>query len=759
LAVSVRGVVQGVGFRPFVYREAVGRDLVGWVRNEAEGVRIEVQGPSGELDTFLDALRSRSPQSSIIAGIEVREVESRPEEGFRIRESEDGAAPRSALPADLATCADCLDEIGDTRARRHRYPFTNCTRCGPRFTIVEGLPYDRPRTSMQRFPMCADCAREYEDPSDRRFHAQPIACPVCGPRVELSTRDGRLLARDDRALREAAAALGEGRIVALKGIGGFQLLVDASNDAAVERLRRRKQRPDKPFALMLPSLQAASAHCRVSPEEADALTSTVAPIALLLRRHPDADRGPRSRIADAVAPGNSRLGVMLPYTPLHRILLEEAARPLVCTSGNLADEPLCIETKEARARLGGVADLFLTHDRPIVRPVDDSVVQADSQGIQVIRRARGYAPGALLWRAEGPPTLALGAHLKSTVALRLDDRIVPSQHLGDLSTAEGVAHFERAVEDLLRFYRVRPRLLVCDRHPDYASTRIAERLQAEWRIPLERVQHHHAHVESCRVDHGFEGEVLGLAWDGTGYGTDGTIWGGEVLVSEGPRFRRVGHLRPFPLPGGERAVQEPRRAALGLLWETGRDHLDAVERWFSPRELSTLLAMLDRRVNCPHTTSMGRLFDAVAALGGIRGLTSFEGQAAMELQHVLERAGADRLLADAGAYPLPLSDGTPAIADWAPLARAVLEDRSRGELPEVVSARFHNALAEYAVESARRAELPRVVLTGGCFQNAVLGARVRALLEADGFQVFSHRRVPANDGGISVGQLAAVSGR
>jgi hydrogenase maturation protein HypF len=606
---------------------------------------------------------------------------------------------------------------------------------------------------MDSFPMCDECRREYEDVGDRRFHAQPIACPRCGPKLQLLGADGTELAAGDDALQQAAAALRAGRILALQGLGGYQLLVDAGNREAVELLRARKHRPDKPFALLLADLEAVRACCRVSPVEGEELQSPAAPILLLSRLGEDERDPARPAIADAVAPRNPRLGVMLPYTPLHRLLSREAGRALVCTSGNLADEPLSIDTREALVRLGGIADLFLAHDRPIVRPVDDSIVIVESDLPRVLRRARGHAPAPLVLTEEAVPVLALGAHLKSTVSLRLGRRIVTSQHLGDLSSAEGLSLFERTVEDLLRFYRVQPRVIACDLHPDYASTRHAEQLAAKWGVPLHRVQHHHAHVESCRAEHRFAGEVLGLAWDGSGYGPDATVWGGEALVSSPGRFQRIGHLRPFPLPGGERAVLEPRRSAFGLLFAAlGPAACEPVARLFAPSEVEALSTMLERSVNDPLTSSIGRLFDAVAALAGVADRVSFEGQAAMELQFALERAGAEGVLARAGAYPLPLGEGTPAVADWEPLVHALLEDRARGIAPELISARLHNALAEHAVEIAGRAGRERVVLTGGCFQNPLLTSRVRERLLHDGFRVFTHRRVPPNDGGLSVGQ-------
>ncbi|MGQ0720001.1 MAG: carbamoyltransferase HypF, partial [Candidatus Eiseniibacteriota bacterium] len=479
LELRVTGIVQGVGFRPFVYREAVSRHLVGWVRNGSDAVRIEVEGPAAEVDAFVETVRKRPPEGAVIEAVDVRELPRGSDESFRIRESTSEARIQPSVPPDLATCAECFVEVDDTSSRRTRYPFTNCTRCGPRFTIVRDLPYDRSRTSMSAFPMCEECRREYEDPADRRFHAQPIACPRCGPVLRLLTPAGTELARADDALREAAAGVRAGRILALQGLGGFQLVADATNGDAVERLRQRKHRPDKPFALLMADVEAVRSFCVVSPVEEAALRSPVAPIVLLERRSDTAPAQPPP-LAPGIAPGTPRLGIMLPYTPLHRLLVLDTGRPLVCTSGNLADEPLSTDPDEALVRLGGIADLFLVHDRPIVRPVDDSVAVVEGEIARVLRRARGHAPVPLIVAEESAPILAVGGHLKSTVSLRLGRRIVTSQHLGDLSSAEGVAHLERAVEDLLRFYRVRPAAVVRDLHPDYASTRLAERLGAEW---------------------------------------------------------------------------------------------------------------------------------------------------------------------------------------------------------------------------------------------------------------------------------------
>jgi hydrogenase maturation protein HypF len=739
LALRVEGVVQGVGFRPFVHGAATARGLAGWVRNRRDGVGVEVEGPGPAVEDFLAALRDAPPPAARVDRIRVRTLRPAGERGFRILASAGGAAVRPALPADLAVCAACTAETETPGARRHRYPFTNCTRCGPRWTLIEALPYDRRRTAMRRFTPCAACADEYADPADRRFHAEPIACPACGPTLALVGADGTERARGEAALTAATEALAAGTIVALHGVGGFHLLADATSAAAVTRLRARKRRPDKPFAVLFASPAAARAACILDPAEERALASPAAPI-LLVRRRAGAD------LAEAVAPGNPLVGALLPATPLHRLVALGAGRPLVCTSGNLSDEPIAIDPAEARARLGRVADLFLVHDRPVVRPVDDSVARVGPDGLQVLRRARGFAPLPVrIAEPSAPCVLALGAQQKSTIALVVGGQAVVSQHLGDLHHAAAALLLERTVADLLRLLDARPARIACDLHPDYASTRLAERLAAARGVPLERVQHHHAHVAAVVAEHGLRGPVLGLAWDGAGLGLDGVLWGGEALVVDGPRCRRAAHLRPFPLPGGERAMREPRRAALGLLSAIGA--AEAVADLFSAEERRVLATALARRVNCPQTTAVGRLFDAVAALAGLGARASFEAQAAMALEFAAAGAGGG-----AGAYPFPLGAGAPAVADWEPLARAVLADRARGVPPAVIAARFHAALGDLALAIARRAGVRVVALTGGCFQNARLLAAVQTRLGADGFAVHVGRAFPPNDGGIALGQ-------
>jgi len=751
--IAVRGVVQGVGFRPFVYGAARARGLSGWVCNDADLVRIEAQGDAASVEALGDAIRSSSPPQARIDSIEVAPCEVvRDETSFQIVPSVADAAPGPTIPADLATCAACRQEIDSQAQRRHRYPFTNCTNCGPRWSILHGLPYDRPRTSMARFAMCPDCQAEYANPADRRFHAQPIACPRCGPHVRLLGPLGVELAEGERAMAGAVEAIRAGRIVALKGLGGFQLLVDACNDAAVLRLRQRKRRPDRPLAVMIRSLDQIRQYCRVSDEEARVLESPSAPILLLARHEGSAG------VAPAVAPGNPYLGVMLPYTPLHHLLVASLPGPIVCTSGNLSEEPMATSTAEALARLGPIADVFLTHNRPIVRPVDDSVGWVGGGRLRLMRRARGYAPLPIPLTTDGPTVLAVGGHLKNTVALALGRHAIVGSHVGDLESPESRRVHRQAVEDLVGFFDVTPACVACDLHPDYASTALAESLAGQWDVPLVRVQHHHAHAAACMVEHGLEGPVLALTWDGTGYGPDGTVWGGEALECDGSAFVRRAHLKTFGLPGGDRAVREPRRSALGVLAEL--DPALAARcgaTWFAPEELDVLLTALGQGRHAPRTSSLGRLFDAVAALCGLAPVITFEGQAAMALEFAADPRHAD-------AYPLPLREDPDdaagcLVADWRRLVEGVLADRAAGAPVGVVSARFHNALADVALAVARRAGISRVVLSGGCFQNRLLAARVTERLSAAGFNVYNHSEVPPGDGGIALGQLGVVRRR
>lgn len=759
IRLTVQGAVQGVGFRPFVYRLADELRLCGAVTNTCGGVVIEVEGTSGQLAEFRRRLRSDKPPLASILSCEEAQLTPRGRSGFEIGASDAHGARSALILPDIAICRECLRDVGDPANRRFRYPFTNCTHCGPRFSIIEALPYDRAHTSMKRFVMCPACQEEYDNPADRRFHAQPNACPLCGPQLELWSADGRPLGARDEALKAAATALTAGSILALKGLGGFQLLVSACNEDAVSRLRRRKAREEKPFAVMVRSLTEARLVCKVDEHEASILESPQAPIVLLARRAEAA-----LSIAPGVAPRNPYLGVMLPYTPLHHLLIAELGFPVVATSGNVSDEPICIDEREAVTRLRGLADLFLVHNRPIVRHVDDSVVRMVHGRPMVLRRARGFAPLPVETGGPSQTVLALGAQQKSTVALSAHGRCFLSQHIGDLETPRALEAFERATGDLPALYDLQPSQVACDLHPDYVSTRCAERRH---RRPI-RVQHHHAHVVSCMAENGLEGTVLGVCWDGTGYGTDGTVWGGEFLRCSRAEFVRVAHLRTFALPGGDSAAHEPRRSALGLLYEILGDaafeRLDLPSiRAFDPTERRVLRRALLRRIQCPTTSSAGRLFDAVASLADVRQRTHHEGQAAMELEFAAEDDETTEV------YPFqvqrsPVDDADsnsnlsrlPWIVDWEPLATRIVGDVLAHEPVSRIARRFHNTLVEMIVDVARRMNENRVVLSGGCFQNRLLTERTITRLEDEGFQPYWHQHVPPNDGGIALGQAVVA---
>ncbi|MDH3455652.1 MAG: carbamoyltransferase HypF [Gemmatimonadota bacterium] len=749
LRVTIQGAVQGVGFRPFVYKLARSLSLAGWVNNSVHGVTVEVEGPGSRLLEFLARLTPEAPPQARIHSMESTYLDAVGYTAFAIRESDAAGARTAIVLPDVATCGDCLREVFDPGDRRYRYPFTNCTNCGPRFSIVESLPYDRANTTMRGFVMCEACRAEYEDPASRRFHAQPNACPVCGPRLMLWDAAGRALAAEHDALRHAADAVGRGEIVALKGLGGFHLVVDARNDAAVRRLRSRKHREEKPLALMYASLENAALDTEIDASERRLLLSSAAPIVLLRRRA-------SAQVAASVAPGNPYLGVMLPYTPLHHLLLDELRAPIVATSGNLSNEPICTDEREALQRLGGVADVFLVHDRPIARHVDDSIVHVVAGRDQLLRRARGYAPLPFRLPAAGGRVLAVGGYLKNTVALAIDDQVFVSQHVGDLDTEAAYRAFEEVIASLTRLYEARPEVVACDLHPDYSSTHYARALDARPR----GVQHHLAHVLACMVENEFDAPALGVAWDGTGYGTDGTIWGGEFFHVTAETTRRVAHLRTFPLPGGEQAIREPRRSALGLLFElAGKVNADwadlASSASFTAQERRVVEQMLRERVNSPRTSSVGRLFDAVASLLGLRQINHFEGQAAMELEFQIAALAS----ADDCAYTLALREAEEGLVrvDWEPLVRAIVTDLRRGAAPRSIARAFHDAMASAVVAVAERVGARSVVLSGGCFQNRYLSEETIRRLRDRGFRPYWHQRIPPNDGGIALGQVAAVA--
>lgn len=764
---TVAGTVQGVGFRPFVARLAGRLGVAGWVANTGSGVALEIEGAPDALARFRRALVEEAPPLSTISHTTGRPLPAYGDTGFVIR----GSAPQDRadlprLPPDTAACGACRREVATPTARRYRYPFTNCTHCGPRYTIVTALPYDRARTSMRDFPLCPACAAEYADPDDRRYHAQPIACPACGPRLELSTSGGQVLARGDAALRRAAAALRDGLIVALKALGGYQLLCDARDERAVQRLRARKRRAAKPFAVMVPALGAAAAWVEISAAERRLLLGPSAPI-VLLRRRTRTGAVPPPAPAPAVAPGSPCLGVMLPTTPLHQVLLQDLGFPVVCTSGNLSQEPIAIGDREARTRLAAVADLFLGHDRPIVRPLDDSVARTIAAAPTLLRRARGYAPEPLPLVTATQRVLAVGGHLKSTVALAMDRQVLLSQHLGDLDTAPARRAHQRAIDDLLAFTGCTPELVACDLHPDYATTAVAEHLARRWAVPLVRVQHHHAHVAACAAEHGLAGSVLGVAWDGTGYGADGSVWGGEFLRCDldAGSYQRRAYLLPFGLPGGEHAVRDGWRSALGALLAARELEPPvarrALDRLRLPARQRTLLEAVAASPGlAPRSSSVGRLFDAVAALLGVVRTNRFEGEAALALEDAATCAMRARRRECVAAYPVPLRDHDGvSVADWRPMLLEIARECERGAAVEWIAARFHASLAALVAAVVGAQDAGRVVLSGGCFQNALLTGWVCRALQAAGRTAYVHRRVPPNDGGLSLGQVAVAAAR
>jgi hydrogenase maturation protein HypF len=781
--VALRGVVQGVGFRPFVHRLATELGLAGWVNNSPQGVFLEVEGPRPAVEEFLCRLPAEKPAPGFIQSTETTWLDTAGFSSFEIRPSTTHGPKTALVLPDLATCADCLGEILDPRNRRFRYPFTNCTHCGPRFSIIEALPYDRANTTMRHFAMCPACQSEYDHPRDRRFHAQPNACPVCGPQLEFR-ENGQVRAQHE-ALQAAAAALRAGRILAVKGIGGFHLMVDARNDHAVRLLRERKHREEKPFALLFPSLDKVRQVCEMCPAEERLLVSPAAPIVLLAKiGRPQRADGVCSPIGDAVAPHFPNLGIMLPSNPLHHLLLAELGFPVVATSGNVSDEPLCIDEHEAWERLRGIADAFLVHNRPIVRPVDDSIVRLLLGREMVLRRARGYAPLPIQLRNEsaGDPAacagviLAVGAHLKNAVALAVNENVFISQHIGDLETVPAEHAFRRVIADFEKLYEAPAEMVVADLHPDYRPTQYALARRSPARREGEtapiaagrgagsppaargvmQVQHHIAHVLSCVAENEIPLPALGVAWDGTGHGTDGTIWGGEFFLITAGTVERVARLRPFRLPGGDAAVKEPRRAALGLLFAMRgeaifeQSDLPPVAA-FSPAERLLLKTMLRRGINSPLTSSVGRWFDALAAILNLRQRMRFEGQAAMDLESGLAGVVTDK------SYELPLvTRDALCMLDWQPGMEEILRDARRGVTVGEISAGFHNTLAEGIVAVARRFAPTRVALSGGCFQNRYLLERTVIRLRAEQFQPYWHQRVPTNDGGIALGQVLAA---
>jgi hydrogenase maturation protein HypF len=735
LEILVRGIVQGVGFRPFVYNLARALGLTGYVLNSSAGVLIEVEGDLAQVDRFLRELNQSPPPLAQIEDVKITTREPAGDSAFVIRDSVDEPGQLAPVSPDVSTCPDCLRDFQTPGNRRFGYPFTNCTNCGPRYTITKAIPYDRPLTTMACFPMCERCLREYEDPSDRRFHAQPNACPDCGPSLTLSVEAARQL-------------LHEGRIVAIKGLGGFHLVCDPFNDVAVQLLRERKKRSDKPFALMVPDVAAAEKLCFVSDAERAALTGIRRPIVILERR-------PDAAISQALAPGNHTLGVMLPYTPLHHLLFGDSFSALVMTSGNLSEEPIVTGNREAAERLKSIADAFLFHNRDIHTRVDDSVARVFAGKERVLRRSRGYAPHPVTLSFPVAEILACGAELKSTFCLTKSHHAFLSQHIGDLENYETLVFYRETLDRMKQLFRITPTAVAYDLHPQYLSTKLALEMTDVQQIG---VQHHHAHIASCMVENGITDKVIGVAFDGTGFGADGKIWGGEFLVADFAGFERRAHFRYIALAGGDRAVREPWRLALSYLLDTFGAQLDSLDlplvRRIPPKKIATVRSMIERRINTVETSACGRLFDAVASLMGVRDEVNFEAQAAIELE-----AGA--LAGVDASYPFEISGSEPWQIDVRPMIQQIVSDVIAAKPMGWISAAFHNTVAAIIVEVCQRLRsaegIGRVCLSGGTFQNVYLVERAFASLSAQDFEVFLHSKVPPNDGGISLGQAVIAN--
>jgi len=752
LRISVRGVVQGVGFRPFVYQLATKYNLKGWVCNTSGDVKIEVEGERRALDRFLDELEALAPPLARLEDVSVTSHIPQGYSGFEIRHSIVEEGKYQLVSPDIATCQPCLGEVLTPGDRRYHYPFTNCTNCGPRFTIIEDIPYDRPKTTMRSFKMCPQCQREYDDPMDRRFHAQPNACPKCGPSLKLVDGAGNPVSCDD-ALAAAARFLKQGKVLAIKGLGGFLLACDASSDKAVKLLRERKRRPFKPLAIMVATLEDVRRYCLVSEQERELLTSAQCPIVLLRRKE-------GSQVSPSVAPNLKYLGVMLPYTPLHHVLLRETGLPLVMTSGNLSEEPIARDNDEALRRLKGIPDYFLQHNRDIYSRYDDSVAVVELNKPQIVRRARGYAPYPIHLPFKSKQVLACGAELKNTFCLTKDNYAFVSQHIGDLENLETMEHFEATLELYKKLFRIQPEIVAYDMHPEYLSTKYAKSLGADHKeLKLVPVQHHHAHIVSCMVENGIADKVIGVSFDGTGYGSDRRIWGGEFLTADYRGFERAGHLEYVPLPGGAAAIERPNRMAISYLLTLLGKHALTLDLAFlkevSSLEIELIKVQLEKGINSPLTSSCGRLFDAVSALIGIRGRIDYEAQAAIEMEMAADEN-------ERGSYPFAIveQDGVN-IVYLKELFGGVIGDLKSGVSQAGIAAKFHHTMAEMVVQMCQRlaktSSINRVALSGGVFQNRLLLRLTAAALEEAGFEVLTHSKVPTNDGGVSLGQAVIAN--
>lgn len=746
--IVIRGAVQGVGFRPSVYRLASELDIKGWIINSSQGVFIEAEANEEVLDSFLKRLDTDKPKNSFIQSFEHSILDYHGYTDFEIRESSENGSKTALVLPDISTCPDCLGEITDPANRRYLYPFTNCTNCGPRFSIIKDLPYDRANTTMGEFEMCAECLAEYKNPADRRFHAEPTACPKCGPELFLLESTGKPIADRLDAMYQSVICINEGKIIALKGIGGFQLICDARSDKAVSELRKRKRRSEKPFALMFPNMEMIKQECEVSPAEERMLCSIEAPIVLLKRK-----KNIKSIVSVETASGNPYFGIMLPYSPLHHLLMRELNIPVIATSGNISEEPICTDEYEVIEKLKGIADYYLVHNRKIQRHVDDSIARIAAGRQMILRRARGYAPLPVTVKSIKKPYLAFGPHLKNTIAVNKGDNVFISQHIGDLENIESINAFREVTRDLQSFYEIKPEKIICDMHPDYVSTKYAKELGKE----VEQVQHHYAHILSCMAENNLEctdnaNDILGVSWDGTGYGIGGTIWGSEFLQPKGRYFNRVAFLKPFMLPGGEKAIYNVWRIGFTLLYDIYGEkvfELKGIEFLNKTHEIELIMQMLVKRINSPLTTSMGRLFDGISSIIGIKNKANYEAQAAMEL----EFAADDCVSEDFYNYDIIVKPDNTYIIDWHSIIREILADMRAGISKQLISAKFHNSLAETIIDIAKKYKPKKVVLSGGCFQNKYLLERAVKRLRDEEFKVYWHQRVPTNDGGISLGQI------
>jgi len=743
---TIRGIVQGVGFRPFVYQLAKKNGLGGYVVNTSEGVDIEVEGELQKVEAFFGQIQADSPPLARITSVETHYLPYYHYQDFVIHPSRIGAQQSVLISPDICICEDCLKEMNDPGDHRYRYPFINCTNCGPRYTIIRDIPYDRDNTTMASFTMCERCQREYDDPMNRRFHAQPNACFDCGPHVSLHDHAGHVLRGID-PVGKTRELLKEGKIVAIKGIGGFHLACDATNGNAVTLLRERKNREEKPLAIMSSSLEKVKQYALVGTIEAATLSSKERPIVLLPKKE-------GSAIAEQVASGNRYFGVMLPYTPLHYLILGEDFLALVMTSGNLSEEPIAINNDEAFRRLSGIADYFLVHNRDIYMRNDDSVARVVGEKVRMIRRSRGYVPVPIFLPFDVRPTLACGPYLSNTICIAQGEHAFLSQHVGDLENLEASESFDLTVEHLQDILEIEPVLVACDLHPDYYSTQYALRQKA---VPRVSVQHHHAHIAGCMAENGIDGKVIGIALDGTGYGSDGTLWGGEILIADYGHFERAGHFQYVPLPGGEAAIREPWRMALSLLYPAfGKDLFDLpiefVKR-LDQGKARNILTMIEKKINCPLTSSCGRLFDGIAALVGVRDRVSYKGQAAIELE--MEMGEGE------GLYPVTVPERGEYIIPQNPIIHGVVSDLRQGVDRGTIIRKFHNTLVKIFTDVCltlqQKYSLNRVCLSGGVFQNVFLLENLEKALSALDFEVYTHSMVPPNDGGIALGQVIVAN--